>query len=476
MPEFIALPEWLPDQLELGNVLVEADNVMAFANGYAPVGQFSAVSDVLSDTFLGGGSFISTDGNAYLLAGGSAGIYRAATGAWTSLVTGLTVTKRWRFKQFGNFAITVNGTTDTRQVDLSSGVQSVIADAPGGVDLAVIGGTNGGHVFIAQPDGAQLDVAWSALNDRSGWTPGTDQSGQETMITGGEVMGLAGGEYGVILQRSRLVRVDSTGNADAPFSFSEITDNYGCASTASIVQAGRSVFFLSDRGFMALEDGQALKPIGNEKFDRHFRETVPRADWEKLYAAVDPRRTIVMWAMPGNPGKAWVYNWALGRATTITTSFDAIFSGYESAIGLDALDAIYGDLDSIPYSLDDARFQGGSPSLYVVKGAQLGLFAGEPLQAYIKQGQASAGDKRLRLRAIWPEIDATSGVTCTVEARQRMGDTVDATVSGTMQYSGRVPLRAAGKYFTPGFTIAAGTNWDLFTGYRLEATPSGVRT
>lgn len=468
----------MPDQLELGNVLTVADNVLPFQTGYAPVGAFSSVSDAFGEAFQGGASFISTSGTAYLVAGGPTKLRRMASGAWTDLVTGLTVTGRWRFRQFANFAIAVNGTTDTRQIDLATATQSIIAAAPGGIDIAVIGGTNGGHVFIAQPDGAKLDVAWSSLNDRTGWTPGTNQAGQETMITGGEVMGLAGGEYGVILQRGRLVRVDATGDSSAPFRFSEITDNYGCASTASIVQAGRSVFFLSDRGFMALEDGQALKPIGNEKFDRHFRDTVPRADWEKLYAAVDPRRTLAMWGMPGAPGRIWVYNWALDRATSIVTAFDGLFSGYEAGVTLEALDAAYpGGLESVPYSLDDPRFEGGSPSLYVVQGQALGLFAGSPLQAKLKQGYVAPGrGKRFRCRAVWPEIDATSGVTVGIEGRQRMGDLPDAVSGGVMQTSGRVPMRVAGKYLVPEFTVAAGTDWGLFTGYSLEGQVTGVRT
>lgn len=474
----IPFPAWMPDQLELGNVLTVADNVLPFHTGYAPVGAFSSVSTAFGEAFQGGASFISTGGTAYLIAGGPTKLRRMASGAWTDLLTALSVTKRWRFRQFANFAIAVNGSASTYQIDLATATASSIAGAPGGVDVAIIGGTNGGHVFIAQPGGALLDVAWSALNDRSGWTPGTNQSGRETMITGGEVMGLGGGEYGVILQRGRLVRVDATGDSSVPFRFSEITDNYGCASTASIVQAGRSVFFLSDRGFMALEDGQALRPIGNEKFDRHFRDTVPRADWEKLHAAVDPRRTLVMWGMPGAPGRIWLYNWALDRATSIVAPFDGLFSGYEAGVTLEALDAAYpGGLETVPYSLDDPRFDGGSPSLYVVQNQQLGLFAGAPLEVKIKQGFVAPGKgKRFRLRAVWPEIDATSGVTVGIEGRQRMGDLPDAVSSGVMQSSGRIPMRVAGKYFVPQFTVAAGTDWGIFTGYALEGEPAGVRT
>jgi hypothetical protein len=66
--------------------------------------------------------------------------------------------------------------------------------------------------------------------------------------------------------------MERTGDATAPFQFPEITPNFGCASSGSIAQAGRTIFFFSDRGFVALDDGTALRPIGNEKFDQSFRE------------------------------------------------------------------------------------------------------------------------------------------------------------------------------------------------------------
>jgi hypothetical protein len=464
-----AFPAWLPDQLPV-NVLTTADNVLPYEGGFGPVGAFSSVSATLTGAFQGAASFISTDGQAYLMAGTASGLYRLAAGAWTGVVTGLTITGRWRFIQFGNYAVTVNDDV-TREVDLATGTAAAIAGAPTANSIAVVAG----HIVVGQPGGQILDVAWSALNDRSGWTPGVDQAGQETMTTGGEVLGIASGEYGVVLQRTRLVRMDATGDADTPFAFNEITNNYGCASAASIVQAGRTVFFLSDRGFMALEDGQAIRPIGNEKFDRHFRDTVPREDWEKLYAVVDPRRTLVIWAMPGSPGKAWVYNWVLDKATTLTLPFDGFFAGYETGVTLEELTALYGTLEAVPYSLDDPRFQGGAPALYAVVNGQVGVLTGSNLAFTVEQGFIMPSGNRARVRALWPEIDATCGVTARCDGYERMGDTPDSVSNGTMQASGRIPLRVSGRYLRPRFEGAAGTVWTLFTGYRLEAEAAGMR-
>lgn len=470
------LPAYLPDQAPQASGLVMAENVYPAvgeaegATRYRPARGFQSVSEALPDSFRGGASFISTGGVAYLLAGTATTLEKLTSGAWTNLLTGLTVTGRWAFEQFGDYVIAVNGGA-TQEVDLNAGTASALASAPTFTDVTVVGD----HVVGAQPDGDILKVAWSAFNDHTGWTPGVDQSGEQPMLTGGEVMGLAGGEYGVILQRQRLVRMSRTGDADAPFQFDEITPNFGCASKASIAQAGRTVFFLSDRGFMALDDGQSIRPIGNEKFDATFRATVSPDDYERLWSAVDPTRSLVMWGVPGPTGRIWFYNWVLDRAGTLSLSFDGFFPGFEDSITLEALDPLYPDMDTMPYSLDDPRWSGGNPRLYFVASGEVGTLTGDKLIATIKTGQLAPSDtKRTRLRAVWPNTDATSGVTFTVEGSQRRGDNPSSIAANAMQASGRVPLRVNERYMS--FTIRIDDqDWEFIDGFELEASAGGDR-
>lgn len=468
----VPLPPFLPDILPSEKMLSVAENVLPAVGGYRAVSDFESVSEALPDTFQGGASFIASDGGTYLLAGTASTLSQLGSGAWTDLLDTLTITGRWRFAQFGDYAIAVNGDV-TQEVDLSAGTASALTDAPTGTSIAVVGD----FVVIGQPDGDILRVAWSAFNDHTGWTIGTDQAGDQPMLTGGEVMGLAGGEYGIILQRSRIVRMTRTGDATEPFQFDEISANFGCASKASVVQAGRTVFYLSDRGFMALDDGQAPRPIGNEKFDRTFKASLSPDDYERLWAAVDPENSLVMWGVPGSPGTVWAYNWALEQAGTIKLAFEGIFAGFESSVTLEGLDALYpSGIDSIPYSLDDPRFSGGAPRLYFVRAGEVGVLSGDKLAAKLSLGHfAPAGDKVLRMRAIWPDIDANSGVTATACVRQRHGDEHMQEVSGSLQHSGRVPIRATGRIVEITVHVAAGTDWTFISGFDIEGEAGGWR-
>lgn len=465
-----ALPAFLPDQLPRGNVLTRAENVFPAQDGYRAAPSFAPVSDALPAAFKGAASFVSSSNTAYLLAGTETTLSRLSGGSWVNLLSGLTITGRWRFAQFGDFAVAVNGIT-TYQVDLNLGTASAIASTPSMVDVDVVGD----HVVGTQPAGNILRVRWSAFNDHTGWTVGTDQSGEWTGLEGGEVMGIVGGEYGVILQRERLVRMTRTGDANAPFQFDPFGHNFGCASKASIARAGSSVFYLSDRGFMACENGQAPRPIGDQKFDKSFRENIGPDDFERLWAAIDPENTRVVWGIPGITGTVWVYDWSLDRATTLSLPFDGLFAGFETSTDLDSLAATYPDLDAMPYTLDDPRWSGGAPRFYLVQDGQVGVLAGANMVARITTGEFAPYDKQAtRLRAIWPDTDAIAGVSFTVTEAQRRGDGGQTKTGSNMQASGRIPLRANGKYMVFDLTIN-NPDWSYIDGFVMEGSAGGVR-
>ena len=472
----LAFGPYLPDIPPTGPILTKAENVYPGSGGYGPVGSYAAQTDVLPYAFGGGGAFIASDGTAYLIAGTDGGVYKLNSSTWTLLTA--SAAGRWKFAQYvstvvGNSVVVgVNGGT-TKLINLTAGTGSDLAGAPTGTSIGVVGP----FTIIGGAGGDKLKVQWSAFDDYTGWTPAVNQSGFQGMHDGGEVMGIASGEFGVILQRFALVRMSLTGDALQPFQFQQITNNFGCASKASVTQAGREVFFLSDRGFIALDNGLQTRPIGNQKVDDSFRAAVSPQDYERLHTAVDPKRTLVMWGIPGTPGTIWCYHWVLDEWSIIKTPFAGFFSGFQSNVTLEAVSALYPNLDTMPYSLDDARFQGGDPRLYFIGSDQsAGALTGPSLDATLITGwQEPFAGKRTRYRAVWPISDATDGVTVTVDARQRMGDDPLPFASGNMQGSGRVPLRASGRYATITVQHVAGSVWTYTQGVELEAEAAGER-
>lgn len=468
----LPMPPYLPDQSAVSGGLQIAENVYPKIDGYGPVSGFTGFSDTLGAAFKGGASFVAGDGTTSLLVGTATGLVKLAGSSWTNLVTSMTVSGQWRFTQFGNYAIAVNGVA-TKVVDLSALTASTLTGAPAGVAVGVVGD----YVVILQDSGDLIGVYYSGNNDHTDWTVGgAGGAGIQPMLIGGECMGFAGGEYGVILQRYRIVRMSRTGDASLPFQFDEISPNVGCASKASVIAVGRTVYFLGDRGFLALQDGQVIKPIGSEKVDRTFASEVPRDDWERLFVAHDPQSKVITWCVPGNPGKLWIYNYELDRWSTARLNIDGIFSGFTSSIDLETLASTYTNLDAMTISLDDPRWAGGNPRLYCVQGQAVGTFYGEKLPVVLEGSFAEMVPGRVtRMIAVRPVGDMTDGVTIKIDARARLGDAENVTTATDLRASGIIPVRCSGRYTKTRLQIAAGTDWNYISAVEFEYEAGGAR-
>lgn len=459
-----------PPHLQDG--LVDMANAYAGAAGYRPVGQFQAITTALPAAFYGGTAYVTSGGSGTLLAGTSTAIYRYTGGAWSALATGLTVPNRWQFTQFGDLAIAVNGGV-TKKIDMVAGTIANVPGAPTALCVATVRD----FVVYGQSGGNAAMVQWSGFGNQDSNTPGVNQAGFQPMLTGGYVMGIAGGEYGLIIQRSRVVRMSYTGDPSIPFQFDEISSNIGAICRASIVQSGRNVYFLSDRGFMVC-DGNEVRPIGIERVDNSFFAAYPRSTLESMYVAVDPRRNAVAWSMPGLQGLMLIYDSSIDRWSPIRMNAAAIFSGFSSNISIDVLDAIYpSGIDTIPYSLDDPRFAGGDPLFLVVDPTStIGTLSGSNMAAWFTGPfQEITRGRQSRIRFARPIGDAVSGVTITLSTRARLGDGSEATTRGTLNASGQMPVRAAGRYVATRIDYAAGAVWSYQQGAEFDVSPGAQR-
>lgn len=475
MKASVSLAEYLPDQGALGGGLTLARNCYPITTGYGPARDFSSQTAALTNAFKGAGAFIGTDGTPSVLAGTSDGLSLLSGGTWTDVLTGAAVAYQWRFAQFGNAVVGVNSSATT-VTDLTGGTGSTAAltGAPSGWSVVVVGD----YVVIGGDSADLFSIRTSGFNDHTDWdyTNPASTATYQPMLTGGEVMGLAGGEYGVILQRERLMRMTRTGDSAAPFAYDEISASVGCASKGSICQLGRTVFFLSDKGFMALEDGQALTPIGVEKIDREFTAQVARADYDTMFSAVDPQSKLVIWYVPGRPGSLWVYNYVLKRWSVVQARLDGIFPGYTLGVTLEELSAANPDLDAMTVSLDDAQWEGGAPRLYAVQDGEVGTLTGATLKAEFRTSFLQlAGGRIARARALRPITDAIAGHAMTFDMRARMGDAESMTDASALRSSGVMPIRCAGRYTRAYWSIDAGTEWTFAQGFEVEFDAGGGR-
>lgn len=454
-----------PPNNDMGNAYVGA-------GCWRPVGAFQAITAALPGPFNGATAFVATDGTSALLGGTTDAIYRYSGSAWSDIATGLTVPDRWQFTQFGDLAIAVNGGV-TKKIDLIASSIADIPDAPTAVCVATVRD----FVVYGQANGDKAMVQWSGFNNQDDNTPGVNQAGFQPMLAGGFVMGITSGEYGLIIQRSRVVRMTYTTDPDDPFQFDPISENIGAISRGSIVQAGNIAFFYSDKGFMKC-DGNEVTPIGVERVDKTFADLYPRSILDQMYAAVYPRRNVVAWMMPGTPGLMLLYDYALDKWAPIRTNAIAVFSGFTANISLEDLDALYPDgLDSMPYSLDDPRFSGGDPVFLLVdQNYVFGTLTGDNMAAFFAcQLQEYVSGRRARVKTSRVIGDAISGVTITLDSRRMLGNAASTVTTGDIQPSGTMPVRANARFIAPRLDFAAGATWSFQQGLQLDVEDGGGR-
>jgi hypothetical protein len=465
---FVPFGEVKPDEApHFSDGVIEANGCYAVANGYKPIGQFHEIADALSGTFKGAASYIDDQGTIRFLAGNATNLYWLNADTWESEIGSRTVGDRWRFTQFGNEVICCDGAAPVA-FNLTAATAAALAGSPPTADLC---STVRDFVVLGRTDGDNNVVSWCDIGDAHDWSGGL--AGSQPLYSGGKVMGLTSGEYCIILQRFAIKRMSYTGDATDPWQFDEISTNFGCMAEGSVVQVDKAVFYYSDRGF-AVCDGSTVTPIGNERVNETFRAAYSNREIQQMWSAPDPRRNLVWWFLPG---KAWIYNIALNRFTTLEWDVAAGMMTFSPAVSLDALDALYpGGLDLLPYSLDDPRFQGGEPRLTVIKNTgEFGVLTGEAYAASIEIPWVEyAGQRQSRIRRVRPVGDfPASGLTLRASARKRLGGTSDTDSYSTINAIGEFPIRVAGRHVKFKLSIEAGANWEYAQGLDVEFNAGG---
>jgi hypothetical protein len=452
-----------------------ADGVYSSPDGYRPVGQWSQVYSALPAAPKGGASFVSPQGSASIVAGTAAGLYRAYSGGFTALATGYSIQgeQRWRFAQFGGLAIATNGADPMQKIDLSDMTVSVLGGSPPKFEaLAVVGK---GFLVGTVMNGDVSTLAWCAAFNAEQWNFGAGQSDYQTLPTGGRINGIFSGESGLILQRDRLVAMDYIGGNNI-FDFPEVSSNIGCVSVHSTAQWGRLGFFLSDEGWMMWNGG--LVPIGREWIDAEFRTNYDVSDWPNMSTAIDPVRGVLHVSVGD---KHYIYDWQLQRWTTAPYASPIIFSGVTKGISIDEDEPGVANDSNIDGSgldsLDDPRFRGGDPRLWVFNSSfALGAFTGTPMAATFTMADLEQfPGKRADVREVRPDIDCSSGLTVTLACKQRLADAFANVVTTDLRISGDMPIRASGRYIRPTIAVAAGTSWGHARGIEIVAQPGAGR-
>ena len=470
--------EWMPDQPSVSGALTDAKNVVSQAIGYGPFPTpvtFST-SDAAEDlTSLYAAK--QPDGNTALFAAGASKIYTVSgVGNITQVKTGMTtgVNDRVRFTQFGKVIISANNADRLQAWTL--GTSTSFADLSATAPIAKFITVVRDFVVCAntlETTQQQYRVRWSAINDETDWTENVNtQSDYQDIPDGGQIVGIRGGEFGLVLLERAIHRMTYVGTPFI-FQFDNISRGKGCMVAGSIAQYQGVTFFLSDDGFYMC-DGQNVTAIGAEKIDRFFLQDASEADYKTMSAAVDPIRKLVIWnykTVNGNRS-VLIYNFKTQKWTYGDAGTDFLAEASTSSVTLEQLDSLSASIDALTTSLDSQLFVGGKYFLGGTLATRVMTYTGASQAAVISTGDLDIGANSVVTLAR-PIVDNGSA-TVAIASRTLLNQGVSFNTAVAASSENRVSLRSAGRYHRLKVT-PTGDNWDNAISVDVDVTPQGVR-
>jgi hypothetical protein len=470
--------EWTPDQPGITNGLRRAENVYSKLVGYGALPTVVNYSNSASENLNNVVAGKTTAGATSVFAGGSTKLFKLDSGTLNlnnvSKSGNYTTPtdQRFRFTQFGNVIIAGNGFDKLQGFNLNSSslFANLAADAPEARYVTVVRD----FVVSGYQSSYQNRVQWSALGDESSWTASaTTQADFQDIPDGGSVVGVTGGEFGLILMDRSIHRMSYVGSP-LIFQFDNISRNLGCYEANSVIQYGGTTFFLGDDGFYAC-DGQNVVPIGNEKVNRFFFDNVDEGTLYLMSAAVDPTKKLIIWAYASNSSATadslLIYNYQTQRWTSGTTHVDRIASTSTPAVTLEGMD-VYGNLDTILTTFDSRLWLGGRLQLAGVDGAKIVTFSGANATAYIETGDIEVPGSTSSITLVKPTVEGGSGSVALLSRRLLTESTVFGSQTAA-DAENRVSVRGVGRYHRLQLTPTG--SWTSAVGMDIDLSPLGTR-
>jgi len=474
----ITFGEWTPDQPGITNGLRRAENVYSKLVGYGALPTVVNYSNSASENLNNVVAGKTTAGATSVFAGGSTKLFKLDSGTLNlnnvSKSGNYTTPtdQRFRFTQFGNVIVAANGFDKLQGFNLNSSslFANLAADAPEARYVTIVRD----FVVSGYQSSYPNRVQWSALGDESSWTASaTTQADFQDIPDGGSIVGVTGGEYGLILMDRSIHRMSYVGSP-LVFQFDNISRNLGCYEANSIIQYGGTTFFLGDDGFYAC-DGQQIIAIGNEKINRFFFDNVDEGTLYLMSAAVDPTKKLIIWAYASNssatPDSLLIYNFQTQRWTSGTTTVDRIASTSTPAVTLEGMD-VYGNLDTILTTFDSRLWLGGRLQLAGVDGAKIVTFSGSNATAYIETGDIEVPGSTSSITLVKPTVEGGSGSVALLSRRLLSESTTFGSQSAA-DAENRVSVRGIGRYHRLQLTPTG--SWTSAVGMDIDLSPLGTR-
>lgn len=387
----------------------------------------------------------------------------------------------WEFEQFGDLVVAVNGIDAPQKFAIST--SSNFEALGGSPPVARFVKAVRDFLVLGRISTATNRVQWSGINNAETWTTSAaTQADLQDLPDGGQVMGLVGGEYGVIFQERAIRRMTYVGSPII-FQIDKISLEHGTPAEGSIAAFESMVFFLSDNGFYRLDGGSRLTPIGAQKVDRYFFNDFDATYPYRVTATVDPLNKLYVVSYPGEgndngtPNKLLIYNWDVDRWSRAEVELERLHTAAtQSGYTLDQLDTVSASLDALPFSLDSRVWTGAGRLLLAGFNTahKIGFFNGDNLDATVDTTEAQLIPERRALVTGFRPMVQGGTVTAQLGTRNLQSESVTWGAEIAVNAFGMCNARSNARYHRA--RINATGDWEHIMGIdEIQASSAGLR-
>ncbi len=466
------------------SVVREARNVLPDKIGFRPIRQPVASTDALDDTCRGSVSIILDDGSVQTFAGTQDALYQLnATAGWddvteTSETYAVGSGEQWKFALYGPNLLATNITDGIQKFEL--GVSTEFEPLGGSPPAARYIDIMREFVVIGAIASNEKRVQWCANGNSESWTPGTGESDYQDFPNGGPVRGIVGGETSYVFQAERVTRMSYVPGSPEIMQFDQVEGAAGLSAPHSLVRLRSDAYYLAPDGLRKFSLlGGASDPIGVGKWAKWFLADKKQGADLSVLGAANPSQPLIVWAYVSSsnsgviPDRLLIYDWSLDEATFADISVNALVQWLSPGVTLDTMNG-YGNMETLPFSLDSPFWRGGSQLLGLF-GADdaLSLLSGSNMQATLITADGQAAGRQL-IKGTRPLIDTTL-TTVAVDMREADGDAVAFPAQEAMEDTGICPAHQSGNIARARLIVPAGATWSLAKGIETVATRMGRR-
>lgn len=303
--ETVKLKGFAPDIDPMSpGIFSDCDEIIPSPRGYEPLPGRELKCSALPGPCRGSALAYNMSGASRVVAGTSGNLWVYDRTAWVPAnrqrgYEGTASTLRWRFAQYGNYTIAVNGLVEPQILKTTT---NYFDDLKGQPPRGKFVETVGYFLFILAPSNAPNQWWCSGLGNPENWTTDfSSQSANGTLVqTPGEIVGARALGDVLVIYKERSTYIGQYVGPPYVWAFKAVSTEAGALSNEAIVSIADAHVVMGDEQFYVMNGAGPPQKLETPLTNWLFSGELNRLYQDRIIGRWDKHRDIVFWHYPSS--------------------------------------------------------------------------------------------------------------------------------------------------------------------------------